>query len=389
MLLQLYLHFPFCKRKCFYCDFCSAEASAEEVEAYCGALLKEIRLEAERYRDARVSTAFLGGGTPSVVPGRVMAGVLKELRAAFSFLPDAEFTAEANPGTLTEEWLDAVQRYGVNRLSLGVQAAQDALLERIGRIHSFSQAEEAVGLARRHGVKNLSADLMFGLPGQSLAEYLESIEAVCALGLEHISAYGLILEEGTPLYSAVKQGRTSLPGEDEAADMYEQGIARLGSLGFRRYEISNFAREGCACRHNVGYWQGAWYLGLGVAAHSMLPPDEAQALLGARRIRRANPADRRAYLRAMEADEPSAAEIQLIGKEEAMFETMMLGLRMTEGVEDAMFARLHGIALEEAYGPEMAGLAADGLARRLPGDRFALTARGLAVQNDVLLRLMK
>lgn len=393
MLLQLYLHFPFCKRKCFYCDFCSAQASAQTVAAYCFALEKEIRLMGERYPDAVVNTVFLGGGTPSVVSPEAMRGVLAQLRRSFFLLPDAEFTTEANPGTLTREWLDMALEMGVNRLSLGVQSANDKLLAAIGRIHTFEQAQAAVQLARAAGIRNLSLDAMFGLPGQRLTDHMETLAALHALHPDHISAYSLILEEGTPLEAMVQNGMCTLPTEDETAAMYEQGIARLENAGYHRYEVSNFAREGRECRHNIGYWQGAWYLGLGVAAHSMLPPDAAQRAAGAVRVRRGNAEDVQAYIAALTDGRPAPAETQPVNAEDAMFETMMLGLRMTRGVSEQAFEAQHGLALTHRYGPQLDRLTREGLGLWLTdgvhGRSFALTPRGIEVQNDVLLRFMQ
>ena len=242
MLLQLYLHFPFCKRKCFYCDFCSAPADAETVAAYCSALKKEIVLTAEKYPGARISTVFLGGGTPTLVPAAELRAVLEELRRRFDILPDAEITAEGNPGTLSPQWLEAACACSLNRLSLGVQAAQDRLLRAIGRIHTFAQAEEAVAMARAFGIRNLNVDLMSGLPGQTLQDWRESIEAAATLDVEHVSAYSLILEEGTPLWRMVEAGSVRLPDDELTAEMYEQGVAWLEAAGYKRYEISNFAQ---------------------------------------------------------------------------------------------------------------------------------------------------
>ena len=388
MILQLYIHFPFCKRKCFYCDFCSAQADAQTVHTYCEALKKEIVRMGKRWEDAQVSTVFLGGGTPSVVPAEEMRSVLEALHASFAFLPETEFTSEANPGTLTPRWLEVMTAGGMNRLSLGVQAAQDELLARIGRIHTFRQAEEAVKLARQAGVRSLNVDVMNGLPGQTEAMYLETLQKVAALSVEHISAYSLILEEGTPLYAAVSAGRMSLPEEDTAAMMDEQGMAWLEKAGYLRYEISNYARPGYECRHNLGYWQGAWYLGLGAAAHSMLPPAEGQDVAY---VRRTNTADTAAYMAAMRRDESPVDGFEAVSRQEAMFETMMLGLRMTAGVGEQDFLRRHGVELTRRYGAQLDGLIRDGLGRwtgQGQERRFCLTTRGLQIQNDVLLRLM-
>lgn len=393
MLLQLYLHFPFCKRKCFYCDFCSAPADAETVAAYCSALKKEIVLTAEKYPGARISTVFLGGGTPTLVPAAELRAVLEELRRRFDILPDAEITAEGNPGTLSPQWLEAACACGLNRLSLGVQAAQDRLLRAIGRIHTFAQAREAVAMARAFGIRNLNVDLMSGLPGQTLQDWRESIDAAVALDVEHVSAYSLILEEGTPLWRMVEAGSVRLPDDELTAEMYEQGVAWLEAAGYKRYEISNFARPGMRCRHNVGYWQGSWYAGLGVAAHSMLPPDASQATQGAVRIRRANTESLADYLHALTVQKIlPPAEITPVERQEAMFETMMLGLRMTDGVAERDFERLHGETMAQVYGPALEMLAREGLGAWSAGAagerRFFLTPRGLEVQNEALMALM-
>ena len=393
MLLQLYLHFPFCKRKCFYCDFCSAPADAETVAAYCSALKKEIVLTAEKYPGARISTVFLGGGTPTLVPAAELRAVLEELRRRFDILPDAEITAEGNPGTLSPRWLEAACACGLNRLSLGVQAAQDRLLRAVGRIHTFAQAEEAVAMARAFGIRNLNVDLMSGLPGQTLQDWRESIEAAATLDVEHVSAYSLILEEGTPLWRMVEAGSVRLPDDELTAEMYEQGVAWLEAAGYARYEISNFARPGMRCRHNVGYWQGSWYAGLGVAAHSMLPPDASQATQGAVRIRRANTESLADYLHALTVQKIlPPAEITPVERQEAMFETMMLGLRMTDGVAERDFERLHGETMAQVYGPALETLVRDGLGAWSLGAvgerRFFLTPRGLEVQNEALMALM-
>lgn len=335
------------------------------------------------YPDCEVSTVFLGGGTPTLVPPQEMAGVLDALRSTFSLRPDAEFTAEGNPGTLTSEWLDMAAEHGLNRLSLGVQAAQDALLRRIGRIHSFREAEAAVRLARAAGVRNLNLDAMFGLPEQTERDYLDTLDAFAALRAEHISAYSLILEEGTPLHAQVQAGQAVLPSEDETADMYEAGIARLNRLGYERYEVSNFARDGHICRHNMGYWQGEWYLGVGVAAHSMLPPNEKQREQGAARVRIANGTDVSAYIRG-----ENPCETELISPKEAMFESLMLGLRTTIGVSEERFLRQHGVSLRRHCGAKLDALAVEGFGDWRDG-RFALNARGIEVENELLLRLME
>ncbi|MEA5014123.1 MAG: radical SAM family heme chaperone HemW [Candidatus Limiplasma sp.] len=399
MQLSLYLHIPFCKRKCFYCDFCSAAASRREMEEYCAALREEIRLQAKAYGHARVNTVFIGGGTPSLLPASLMDGLLEELGRRFCIQKDAEFTMEANPGTLHGDWLTMAREHGVNRLSLGVQAAQEPLLGVLGRIHTFREAVEAVALAKEHGFSNLNVDVMFGLPGQSLRDYLETLARVAALEVPHISAYSLILEEGTPLADRIRAGELAPPAEDEAAAMYESGRDWLEAHGYRQYEISNFAKPGYACKHNLGYWRGGWYLGMGVSGAGMLPgPDRAgergsgsQALY----LRRENVADRAEYQQRLAQGELPLAQEHRISREEAMFEAMMLGLRTVAGVDPGDFESRFGQPLQEAYGKRMEELISQGLAWWRPDTQqgeasrtFALTPKGLLLQNQALLLLM-
>lgn len=353
--------------------------------AYCGALQREIRRMAQKYPEARVSTVFLGGGTPTLVPPEMMAGVLDTLRDAFCILPDAEITSEGNPGTLTREWLEMAVSRGLNRLSLGVQAVQDALLRGIGRIHTAAEAQSAVRLARECGIRNLNLDAMFGLPGQTEQDYLDTLRTFRSWGADHISAYSLILEEETPLYRLVHAGHVELPDEDEVAAMYEHGIEWLEKAGYRRYEVSNFAMPGHECRHNIGYWQGEFYLGLGVAAHSMLPATQPGAFC----LRKGNAADVQAYIRALNSGGEAPVDgVDLITPEDAMFETMMLGLRTTGGVDEMRFEKRYGVSLRKRYGAQLDSLVRDGLGKWTDG-AFALTPRGIEIQNDVLMRLME
>lgn len=388
-MLSLYLHFPFCKRKCSYCDFCSATAGEGEIAAYCDALIMEIELQSKQYGTMPVDTVFLGGGTPSIIPAGLMEEVLSALREHFIVLPDAEFTSEANPGTLTGEWLDTIQQAGANRLSFGVQAKQERLLRILGRIHTFGQAKEAIAQARAHGFTNLNADAMFALPTQTAAEYLDTLDALTGEGVTHLSAYSLILEEGTPLYAAVKRGELTLPDEDATAEMMERGIDRLETLGYRRYEISNFARLGYECRHNVGYWRQKNYLGLGLAAASLLPPGPEDG--GAKYLRRTNTDQMQTYLRSLAEGCLPIRESLPVTPAEAMFETVMLGLRTVSGVEYAEFLRMHGRRLPDVYGKAIARLTAQGLLQPAGGKapRLALTRRGLALQNTALMAFME
>lgn len=387
-MLSLYLHFPFCKRKCSYCDFCSFPASQADMEAYCEALKTEIALYARRYGRPEVDTVFLGGGTPSAVPARLMEGVLAALRDGFALRPGAEFTAEANPGALDEEWLDTLRAAGLNRLSLGVQAIQPGLLHTLGRIHDFAQAKAAVALALSRGVANLNADAMFGLPGQSVGDYLDTLRALADTGVPHISAYALIVEEHTPLARRVARGELALPSEDETADMLEGGVALLQSLRFERYEISNFSRPGYRCAHNLAYWRQTPYLGLGLSAAGLLPPPAPD---GAAYIRRSNVADLRVYTGMLAQGCLPVAEDVPVSRREAMFETVMLGLRTADGVRYADFAAMHGQPLEAVYGEAIQKLRQAGLlaAEAQAEGRLALSSRGLNLQSAALMPFME
>lgn len=344
---------------------------------------------AEQYGGEPVDTVFLGGGTPSVVPPEPFAAVLNALRARFAIRPDAEFTSETNPGTLTPAWLNAFLFAGGNRLSVGVQAKQERLLRVLGRIHTFDQALSALETAKRAGIGNINADAMFGLPTQTLTDYLDTLWAFADAGVTHVSAYSLILEEGTPLYESVRSGALALPGEDETADMMEAGVDRLEALGYRRYEISNFARPGYACRHNLGYWRQKRYLGLGASAASLLPAPPGAA--DAAYLRRTNTGDVRAYVGALQAGRLPPAETQIVTPREAMFETVLLGLRTVEGVRYADFERLHGVALSSVYGEAIDRLRTQGLLAPAGNadPRLALTRRGLALQNTALMAFME
>ncbi len=358
------------------------------MEAYCAALEKEIRLTAKQYSYMPVDTVFLGGGTPSVLPPELMKDVLTALHSGFTVLPDAEFTSEANPGTITAAWLATVKAAGVNRLSIGVQAIQPHLMASLGRIHTFEQAQEVLHMARSHGITNLNADAMFGLPGQTLSDYLATLDALAEQDVTHISAYSLIVEEGTPLAAQIAQGTAVLPDEDTTADMLENGVDRLAARGYERYEISNFAKPGYACKHNLGYWRQKPYLGLGLAAASLLPPEKTEG--DNCYIRRQNTDDMQRYVHRLSQNQLPAVEETPVRKREAMFETIMLGLRTVAGVGYDDFQGRYGIPLTAVYGDAIRTLTAQGLLQPVHGvqKRLALTRRGLALQNTAMMAFM-
>lgn len=382
--LELYLHIPFCVRKCLYCDFLSAPASPEVRRRYMDALIRETAQRAENCRGRRVTSVFLGGGTPSVVDTDGLEKLLETIGERYALSPDAERTVEVNPGTVDGAKLARLRKAGVNRLSIGLQSADDRTLAALGRIHTWQQFLDAYYEARQAGFTNINVDVMSALPGQSLSEYLDTLHRVLALkpAPEHISAYSLILEEGTPLWQMAQEGKLKLPNEDTDRLMYRETKRLLQSAGYTRYEISNYAKEGYACRHNCGYWTRRDYLGLGIGAASLLD-----------NVRFRNGSDLERYL-----ENPSGCreEVQVLSPQEQMEEFMFLGLRMTEGVSEAEFVRLFGRGLEEVYGKVIEKNIREGLLQRITGrdgredgeERLALTELGMDLSNHVMAQFL-
>ncbi len=381
--MELYIHIPFCKQKCRYCDFASWAGITDRMDSYVELLLEEANQQ-NTLMEGTPETVYIGGGTPSLLPPYLLFRLIRSLRNIWGISPDAEFTMEANPGTVTEEWLNAARSCGVNRLSLGIQACQDHLLAMLGRIHRFHDAEETVRLVRKAGFTNLNLDLMFGLPGQTEQEWRETLEAALSLNPEHISAYGLIPEEGTPLEEDLRFGRVKLPDPDEERNMYTAARTLLGEKGYFPYEVSNFSKPGYECRHNLGYWHQIPYLGLGVSAASMVSRKKEGA--GVSYTRLTNPRNYADYESMIRYGNPSREE-SIISVPEARFEALMLGLRLYEGIGEEEFFHLHGISLEEYRGPVLRSLEADGLLYHRNG-RWFLTERGMDIQNSVLVELM-
>ncbi|HBJ18294.1 MAG TPA: coproporphyrinogen III oxidase, partial [Clostridiales bacterium] len=264
--LGLYVHIPFCKKKCNYCDFCSfAGLDAAARAGYLRALAEEISSYGGEEHPP-VDTVFLGGGTPSLLTPVEITDLFAALRKTFRILPDAEITAEANPGTLDREKVDAFRRAGVNRLSIGLQSVHESELRTLGRIHSYGEFLDAYRLAKAGGIENIGVDLMYAFPGQTPASFHETLDAVTALAPSHISAYGLIVEDGTPF--GERRETLILPDEDEELAMYDDACRTLAAAGYRHYEVSNYALPGRECRHNLRYWHEEEYIGFGVAAHS-------------------------------------------------------------------------------------------------------------------------
>lgn len=369
--LALYIHIPFCAAKCRYCDFASYPQRENAWETYRNALLEELKGWKAALSEYEVETIFLGGGTPSLWPGEWIAQVLAEVRGTVFVRADAEITMEANPGTLSPEKLRLCRDAGVNRISLGAQSMDDGLLRSLGRIHSASQIEEAVHMARSVGFDNLNLDLMYALPGQTLGQWTDTLDRVIALRPEHISAYSLIVEEGTLLCEDIESGRTAAPDDDLAVDFQREAVARLAAAGYERYEISNYARPGRECRHNCIYWERGEYLGLGCAAHSMMNG-----------VRFENDRTLEGYLagnRRMNA--------QRLTRQDAMEETVMLSTRMCRGLDLTRYREAFGVDFLRSHGREIDRLKKFGLLE-IVDDCLRLTGKGLELQNAVVVELM-
>lgn len=379
--MELYIHIPYCHQKCRYCDFASWAGQESTMAAYVDALLREADAMSAYAKDTPIQTVFIGGGTPSTLPADLLTKLLHGLRERFIIPSGIEFTSEANPGTIKPDWLEAALSGGVNRLSMGMQAYQPELLQTLGRIHTHADVVDSVSLARRMGVDNLSVDLMFGLPGQTPDMWLESLNAALSLGVEHLSCYGFIPEDGTPLKRDLDAGRLTLPDEEDERRMYDDTLRILMEKGYQQYEISNFAKQGRECQHNIGYWKRVPYIGLGASAASMLNTKSGG-------LRLTNPASIRDYI-AMTDDQAWRRRDRVsLMPSDAQFESLMLGLRITQGVSEADFEAMHGLSLDTYCGDILRQQEQRGLLVHQDGF-WALTRRGMDVQNVILVEIME
>lgn len=367
---EIYIHIPFCERKCPYCDFLSAAADEGEKTAYKAALLNEMTFRAKNAGCDEIDSIFIGGGTPTTMrPGHI-GEILECAFEGFNVAADAEITMECNPKTVNEEGLRAYRRVGVNRLSIGLQSADDGELRTLGRIHTFSDFRSTFRLARDAGFSNINVDLMFAIPYQTEESYKTTLRKVIALRPEHISAYSLIVEEGTPLHDMVfKKHSVPLADEETERRMYYDTKEMLSAAGYRHYEISNFSVRGFECRHNIGYWMGRQYFGFGLGASSYLNGERFK-----------NTSDMEEYVKNAGCPENSKRELQKLSESDMMEEFMFLGLRLTDGISKNEFTRRFGKSFDDVYGPVATELAADGLLLQ-EGDNVRLTARGLDLNN--------
>lgn len=381
--MELYIHIPFCVKKCDYCDFLSFAADEQTQKSYVAALQKELAFYGVKYKDRRITTIFIGGGTPSWLKEDYMQAIMETVYHYFSVEQDAEITIECNPGTITEHKFEVYRRIGINRLSIGLQSVHNEELKILGRIHTFEQFLKTYDMARKHGFSNINIDLMSSLPGQTPEIFCDSLYQVLKLKPEHISVYSLIIEKGTPFYElyrfdAVRQAAgmqtESLPTEEEEYQTTKMTQHILKEAGYHWYEISNFAKPGYECRHNIGYWKRVDYLGVGLGASSLID-----------NVRYSNTRDLYTYL-SVPADSLHETAAQ-ITRNEQMEEFMFLGLRMRDGFYRDEFTQAFGIPIEAVYGDALNHLQQEELLLKREG-RIYLTDKGMDLNNYVVAQFM-
>lgn len=365
------MHVPFCRKKCYYCDFCSVGAPTDDMMTrYTERLREELRRKAMFARGVCFDTVYVGGGTPTILPPSLLAGVLREIKTEYCVHPNAEITLECNPATTNEAALSVLRRAGFNRISIGAQSFVEEELAALGRVHGVAAIDETVTSAYRAGFTNVSLDLMYGIPHQTTASLAHSLARAVALGVEHLSVYSLIVEEGTPFYDC--RDRLPLPEEDTLCEMTDLLLQITAAAGYKRYEISNFSKKGYASRHNLHYWNMDDYLGFGPAAHSLW-----------RGVRTGHSTDIGAYVSGADTEEME----EILTDAAARDEYVMLRFRLTDGIEKAVFQERYGTSFDALYAARLTPYVQAGLVMDTP-DRVALTPRGLDVSNTILADLL-
>ena len=375
--LELYIHIPFCVKKCAYCDFLSGPLDEETIEEYLQSLLEEIQahgLKKEFVSNYEVTSIFLGGGTPSILSASQIEQLFVVLRESFEITEDAEITIEANPGTVTRGKLETYRACGINRISFGLQSTNNEELKSLGRIHTYEEFLESFSLARECGFDNINVDLISVIPKQTVASWEETLQKVIVLQPEHISAYSLIVEEGTPfakVYGEGCPGEPDLPSEEDERSIYYRTEELLKAAGYHRYEISNYAKEGKECRHNLGYWERKEYLGIGLGSASLIG-----------NTRYSNTVDLTKYIKDANQPDKIQENVQDLSAQEQVEECMFLGLRKMEGVSETEFEECFGITIDNVYGTQLEQLIEKGLLERTDG-RIMLTKKGIDISNYV------
>ena len=374
--LAVYIHIPFCDKKCYYCDFTSFSGLDKRIEEYIEHLLLEMDLYRESLKEYNIKTIFLGGGTPSYIDGSYIVKIIRTLFEKYNCSLVEEITIEANPGTLDREKLMQYREAGVNRISLGVQTLNDQLLKSIGRLHTAAEAIENIKLIRELGFSNINVDLMFGLPDQTVADCISTLEEIVDLGVEHISYYSLILEEKTMMNRWFEEGKIRLPDEDVERDMYHEGVNFLKSRGYEHYEISNFCKPGYQCKHNLFYWTLKPYIGFGISSHSNIEGK-----------RFCNYNTFKDYFDSIDRSKVPVLEVEDIDSHMEMAEYVIMGLRLIGGINKEDFKGRFGRALEDVYGKVIdssmrAGLLVD------DGTYVRFTDKGLDLSNMVYVDIL-
>ncbi|MBR4721330.1 MAG: oxygen-independent coproporphyrinogen III oxidase [Clostridia bacterium] len=364
----LYVHIPFCLKKCRYCDFNSAVMPDSIQEEYVNAIICEMA----EYRKTEVDTVYIGGGTPTVLKTDLLKSVIDGIKNNFILLPNTEFTVEMNPKTADSKKLKMLFNTGVNRLSIGVQSFCDEELKELGRVHSGNDAKDAIKLAKEAGFENISIDLMSAIPKQTLKSFAKTLETAILQNPDHISCYSLILEEGTPLFDDVKSGRTVLCDEETERDIYEYAVKTLEANGYRQYEISNFAKDGKASRHNMKYWTMQEYVGVGLSAHSFLE-----------NVRFSNTDDFKNYI----SHNFRSGNKEVLTKSDMMSEFAFLGLRMTEGISETVFSEKFREDIFEVFKKPLEKFIKTGFLVHKNG-RIFLSKEGISVSNQIMCEFL-
>ena len=369
--LSLYIHIPFCTSKCYYCDFASFVSRDRTIDEYIDALLVELSIYKEKIRDYEIKTIFIGGGTPSSIDPKHIVRILNYIRENYRVENLTEVSIEVNPGSLDREKLELYIESGINRISLGAQSLNDNLLKSIGRIHNREDLYRSIELIRQSGIENINVDLMFGLPDQSLEDVMETLEQIIKLEIKHISYYGLILEEGTKLYDLYDKGKIDLPHEEEERAMYHSIIDLLKKHDYNHYELSNFARAGYECQHNLVYWDIKPYLGIGLNSHSNLWNKRFSNLVEIDK-----------YIKELKEGILPIVEVEKIDKDTEMDEFCILGLRKIKGIDKAVFKERFGRDIESIYGRQIKKHV-DGALIEDGENYIRLTKKGLDLSNLV------
>lgn len=368
--ISLYIHIPFCERKCFYCDFTSFKGNDDKINGYITNLIKEIKIYGDRLKEYKVSTIFIGGGTPSCIDGRYIESIFKHLYENFN-MDLNEVTIEVNPGTIDLEKAHIYKNIGIDRISLGVQSLNDNILKSIGRIHNSEDFFNSVSILRKSGFDNINADLMFGLPHQSMDDLKNSTNLLVDLDLKHISLYGLIIEEDTLMNRWHKKGLLALPDEDLERKMYHESIKLLEGRGYYQYEISNFSKIGYECKHNLVYWKLRPYVGIGLGSHSNLEHKRFW-----------NFSSLKKYNESLESDMLPIEDEERISYETEMAEYCIMGLRLNEGIDKNDFRIRFKSDISDIYGSIIDRHKSNGLILE-DEEKIKLTYKGLDLSNMV------